>query len=435
MTLRRRLLLAVLSVVVLTVAGLVFAFNALLASSLDRDARALVRTRALAQLASVHVTARGRISVGEAPDDVAPDTAFWIFSRGRLLEAPRVGLRVGIAARSLDGGRARFRSVQAADTLLYSSPILANGRRAGTIVAGVSLAAYEKTRRVALVASLVFGAVALLLVALVVRWIVASSLRPVQRMTRQAADWGERDLDRRFALGPPRDELTELAATLDGLLERLAASLRREQRFSAELSHELRTPLARVLGESELALRREREPAEYRAALELINRNAQQLTRIVDALVAAARYEATAERVSADAYWVARDAAAGCGDAQLELDVVPPSRPLRVGIDADFAARILQPVLDNACRYGANAVRISIAREDGAIRYAVEDDGPGVAEEERERIFEPGVRGAAASGTRGSGLGLSLARRLARSVAGDVEAVGGARFVVRLPAA
>jgi signal transduction histidine kinase len=64
----------------------------------------------------------------------------------------------------------------------------------------------------------------------------------------------------------------------------------------------------------------------------------------------------------------------------------------------------------------------------------VEDDGPGVTDDERERIFEPGVRGVAAdtNGARGSGLGLSLARRLARSVAGDVEAAGGTRFVVRL---
>jgi signal transduction histidine kinase len=255
-------------------------------------------------------------------------------------------------------------------------------------------------------------------------------------MTRQAADWGEHDLDRRFSLGQPRDELTELAATLDGLLDRVSASLRREQRFSAELSHELRTPLARVLGEAELALRRERDPGEYRKALELINRNAQQLTRIVEALVDAARHEASPSRATADAYAVATDAAAACAESDLELEIAQPSRPVRVGLDADFAARILQPVLENACRYGATSVRVSIARANGAVRFAVEDDGPGVTEGERERIFEPGVRGAAGetSGTRGSGLGLSLARRLARSVAGDVEAVGGTRFVVRLPA-
>ena len=170
------------------------------------------------------------------------------------------------------------------------------GRRVGTVVAAVSLAPYEQTQRLALIASLVLGALMLVVVALAARWLLGASLRPVARMTRQAAAWSERDLDRRFALGEPHDELTELAATLDGLLDRLAASLRREQRFSAELSHELRTPLARVMAESELALRRERTTSEYRRALEQINRNAAQLTRIVDALIAAARHEAGFDR-------------------------------------------------------------------------------------------------------------------------------------------
>jgi len=131
-------------------------------------------------------------------------------------------------------------------------------------------------------------------------------------MTRQAAAWSEHDLDHRFALGTPHDELTELAATLDGLLDRLAASLRHERRFSAELSHELRTPLARVLAESELALRRPREPGEYQQTLELIHANAGQLARTVDALVAAARYEAGGDRGRADAESVVSSAVAAC---------------------------------------------------------------------------------------------------------------------------
>ena len=153
------------------------------------------------------------------------------------------------------------------------------------------MAPYEESRRTALVGSLVFAFVVLALVAPPPWWLLAHALQPVVRMTRQAAAWSERDLDKRFALGEPTDELTELAATLDGLLDRLANTLRHEQRFSAELSRELRTPLARVIGEAELALRRERGAAEYRAALELILRNAQQLARTVDALVAAARHE------------------------------------------------------------------------------------------------------------------------------------------------
>jgi two-component system, OmpR family, sensor kinase len=93
-------------------------------------------------------------------------------------------------------------------------------------------------------------------------------------------------------------------------------------------------------------------------------------------------------------------------------------------------------VFENACRYGRRTVTVAIERLGSTVRYAVSDDGPGVGADEAERIFEPGVRGSAANGG-GSGLGLPLARRLAQTVAGEIEAqpaASGGRFVVRLPA-
>src|SRR5207253_1177537 len=112
---------------------------------------------------------------------------------------------------------------------------------------------------------------------------------------------------------------------------------------------------------------------------------------------------------------------------------------LRVGVERDLAARILQPVVENACRYADGQVRVSVARRGGRVVYVVEDDGPGVRDDEREAIFEPGTRGSAgrANGQgNGAGLGLALARRLARSASGEIEASanGGGRFVVTLPA-
>ena len=438
---RHRLLLAVVAAVAVAVAGLVIGFNVILARTLDRDARDLVRSRAAAQLTSLRTTG-GRLTVGDAPDVRSVDAYVWVFAGSRVIERPRAAPAINRAAQSLAGRPARFFDVASDDTRLYAEPVIVDGKRVGTVVAGVSLAPYEQTRKLALLASLVFGALVLLLVSVAARWLLAHSLRPVVRMTRQAAEWSEHDLDHRFALGPPRDELTELAATLDGLLDRLAASLRHEQRFSAELSHELRTPLARVLAESELALRRDREPDEYRETLELVHRSADQLARTVDALVAAARYEAGGHRGTADAHTVAVGAAEGCGglatERQIDLEIETPGKPLRVGVDADLAERILQPILENACRYGASRVRVSIGRESTAVVYAVEDDGAGVPDDEQERIFEPGFRGSAqrGNGDAGAGLGLALARRLARSVDGEVTAepsTSGGRFVVRLP--
>jgi signal transduction histidine kinase len=439
---RRRVLLVVVTAVGIAIAALVLAFNVVLARTLAHDSRDLARTRASAELALLD-TEHGRLVVPESPDQALSDTYLWVFGNGTILEQPRTGSGVLAAAHALTTGPSRYFDVRGADLRLYAAPVISGGRRFGTVVTGVPLAPYQQTQRVALVASVVLGAFLLVVVALAAYWLLGAALRPVTRMTRQAAAWSEHDLDRRFALGDAQDELSELAATLDGLLDRVSASLRREQRFSAELSHELRTPLARVMAESELALRRDRTPEEYRHALEQITRNAGQLTRTVDALLAAARYEAGLGERTADAHDVAAGAVAACADlafeSGVEFELGAPVPPIRVAVDPDLGERILQPLFDNACRFAARIVSVSIDRVDGVVRYTVEDDGIGIAEESRERIFEPGVRsGEGARTNAGAGLGLALARRLARSAHGEIVAVarpGGGRFVITLPSA
>jgi two-component system, OmpR family, sensor kinase len=437
---QRRLLLIILTAVAVAVAALLVGFNVILSHTLDTNARSVLRSRAAAQLELVD-TSTGRLRLREPADIVAADTGAWVLRGNEVLERPRARAAVTAAAVALGHARGpMFQDLGESDIRLYARPVLHGKKRLGSIVVSLSLSPYEQARTTALASSLVFGVLVLLLAAVAGRWLLASALGPVARMTRQAETWSERDLDRRFGLGEPHDELTQLAATLDGLLGRLAASLRHEQRFSAELSHELRTPLSRVIAETELALRRERSPDEYRETIELVHRNAMQLGRTVDALVAAAQLEAGAARGTADAYSVATQAASACSgladDRRLELEIEPAAGPIRIGVEADYAERILMPVLENACRYGSSHVRVSLARDGANVRYEVADDGPGVPADELERIFEPGVRGMAANGS-GSGLGLSLARRLAETVAGEIEAIAdpaGGRFLVRLPA-
>ncbi len=200
-----------------------------------------------------------------------------------------------------------------------------------------------------------------------------------------------------------------------------------------------------MIPQTEVALRRERHPDDYRAALEEVHRNAKQLARIVDALVAAARHDSALARGTADAYAVStrtiETVAELVSRRRLQLVAVRPPAPLRLGVEADLAERILQPVVENACRYGRRSVRISLARDASRVCYVVEDDGCGVSPSERESIFEPGVRGRAgmeANGDGGAGLGLALARRLAHSASGQIDAeprLDGGRFIVSLPAA
>ena len=134
---------------------------------------------------------------------------------------------------------------------------------------------------------MLLAACVLLLVLIAARWLIGRALEPVATMTRQASEWSEHDLDRRFSPGEARDELAQLATTLNGLLERLGASLRHEQRLSAEISHELRTPLANVIAEAQFAQRHGGDDETLTRILE----RSQELRSTLDALMAAARAE------------------------------------------------------------------------------------------------------------------------------------------------
>jgi signal transduction histidine kinase len=164
----------------------------------------------------------------------------------------------------------------------------------------------------------------------------------------------------------------------------------------------------------------------------------------LETLMAAARAESLEDMGTAPAAAVGEGALAACDrvarDSGVELRLSAPSDSARVDIDADTAERILVPLIENACRYGQGTVDVTVRPNGDAVEFLVADDGPGLGGEERDRIFEPGFRGSAglAGDHRGAGLGLALARRLARAVGGDVEALqngAGATFRARIPLA
>jgi signal transduction histidine kinase len=438
---RTRLLLVVVGALAVALGIATIGFNVLLAHAASRDANTLLRSRASSELALLRVVG-DNIKVAETRDDPLGDSRVWIFRGTQPVEYPRAKAGTDLAARSLAGGPTRFMNVpDDSQERLYAVPIVHEGKRFGTLVTGISLAPYLHTQRTALVGSLTLFVVLLTITGVAAWWLLRSALRPVAQMTEQASTWSEHDLDRRFALGEPHDELTNLAATLDGLLDRLAASLRHERRFSAEMSHELRTPLAKLMAEAELALRRERSESDYRESLQAVLANAQQIERIVETLVSAAQHDAQPQGI-ANAFDIAEAVvAAHSHDASsrgVNLELLDTADHVRVGVDQDIAERILHPVVENALRYGRGKVQVRVTRNGSSVLFAVDDDGPGVLADEHETIFEPAVRGSAGRSTdSGAGLGLALSRRLARAVSGDVEAFPGAsgHFVVRLPTA
>jgi signal transduction histidine kinase len=441
LSLRRRLLLSVLAALAVALVVLIGAFNLVLRERLSHEADGALAARAAAQLASLRVVGRA-IAAPEAPDAAAPDTQAWVLGdAGRMLEQPPASPPVARAAERLSGSDRRTYDPSGTGTRLYAVPVVAGGHRLGTVVTAISLAPYDDTAQTALIASVALGVALLLAAALAARVLISAALRRVADMTAQAAAWSRIDSGQRFGLGPPRDELTALAATLDGLLDRVANSIRHEQRFSAELSHELRSPLASVIAEAQLALRHSRSGDERRDGYERILTAAQQMRRTLETLLAAARIEHQRSSGTGDASAAARAAARGCDPLAaahgIEIAVHGPDVPVRVGIETDVAERVLAPLIENACRYGESLVTIGIERRNGSVLFTVVDDGPGVAEQDRERVFQPGWRSAAGEKAgRGAGLGLPLARRLARAAGGDVYAeVGGpgGRFAASLP--
>jgi signal transduction histidine kinase len=438
---RTRLLLAVVLVVALAIVSLVGAFNYLLAGRLSAGATAAARARAEAAVGAL-VVRNGSIVPSEGPDAGVVGSLVWVFGPGgKRLEAPLADQRLQQAAAKLARDGVSTRELGGISVRLYAVPVLSARRRLGVVVAAVSTKPYDDTRDTSLIGSLILAASLLAAITFAAHWMLRAALRPVTEMTASAAAWSERDLDRRFQRGAPYDELTELAATLDALLERLATSLRREQHFAAELSHELRTPLARISGEAQLALDRKRPTAEYREAFESVYRDAQQMTRTVDALIAAARQEAGFTRSTSDARDAATrsvETAKPLADSQeIELVISLPRAPVRIAVEGELVERILQPLLENACHYGRSRVEVTVVGPGAKASIHVTDDGPGVTTEEQEAIFEPGMRGQAAGGREnGSGLGLALARRLAQSAGGNISvdpSGSGGHFIVELP--
>jgi signal transduction histidine kinase len=278
----------------------------------------------------------------------------------------------------------------------------------------------------------------LVVVHLVLRANVARALRPVHEMSGQASRWSVEDGDHRFGSAPRPAELDDLALTLDGLLDRLAAVVRRERQLSDELSHELRTPLAGIQAEVDLLRSRPRDEADRARALATIDEAAGSMRDILETLMTTARSAGAAPEGRSELRAVLLPLAARAGERRpdLAVDVAVPAR-LAVGVEAVLLERVVSPLLDNAVRHAVGRVVVSAEPAGSRVLLRVRDDGAGVAPADVERVFEPGWRGEPADGHDGAGLGLALARRLVHAAGGKVhvEPVGpGATFLLDLPA-
>ncbi|WP_089107576.1 sensor histidine kinase [Streptomyces hyaluromycini] len=445
-TLRGRLSLVALTTAALLMTVLTVAFNVVMDRHLQHQADDELRNRAAAVATTVD-TSGSRVRVLETSNDGLLDANVWIYSGTRLLENPpsaTVGSRLTLTADRLAAQRKPTCTTSHAHgrpVRLCSRPL--TGRHAtATVVTALDLGPYRSSAKTLLLASLMLDTVMLACTYVLTRLAVGRALRPVRTMTDQATQWSAVGSDERFGAAEHPAELARLGASLDALLDRIRTVLRHERQLTGELSHELRTPLTRIVIELDWWRSRSRSEAETRATHEVIAEATRSMRTICDTLLTDARDNAlnppTAPGTTDVVPVLDRMIQGLDTPGRVKAMVESEAEALQAGVAPALLERIVSPLLANAVRYARSTVTVSARRIHGAVRIDVVDDGPGVPEGFTCELFQPGRRADDGDGHDGAGLGLPLARRLARAVGGEVSHDPahnpGARFTVSLPA-
>ena len=285
--------------------------------------------------------------------------------------------------------------------------------------------------------------VLLVLVGVTAWFVVGRALRPVDAIREEVADISERSLDRRVPVPATDDEVSRLAATMNTMLDRLEAAADRQRRFVADASHELQTPLSSNRTELEVALSHPSSTDWQQAARALLVTNAR-MERLVRDLLYLARGDDPAPLPAPRPVDLDDVVLAEATRLRLEARVAVDTQRVSAGAvigRRDDLERVVRNLLDNAARHASSTVAVEVASADGSVTLLVDDDGPGVAPADRERIFERFTRlDTARDRSRGgTGLGLAIVREIVQAhdgtVAVEAAPSGGARFVVRLPGA
>ncbi len=317
----------------------------------------------------------------------------------------------------------------------------------GAVGSGEPLSSVEEAQRGVARTFLLAGGVALVVVLLASYAAGARVSAPLRRMARVAARVDGGDLAPRMGAVGARDEVRVLADAFDHMLDRLADAFARQRSFVSDASHELRTPLTVIRGQLEVLARQERpDTQEVRRVAHLVSAEVARMSRMVDELLALAHSAELPSRVAVvdvhrylSELW---DGVAHTANRRFESDLRVRGQ-LRA--DPDRLAQALRNLAANAIahtRERDGRVRLSAwVPAPGQLCLTVEDDGPGIASDQRERVFDRFHRTDAAR-TRsagGTGLGLAIVRDAVEAHGGRVSVepggdLGGARVVIELPA-
>jgi signal transduction histidine kinase len=424
-SLRVRVSLTILALLAIVLAGVVAAVTLVYRDKLDGDLR-------------------GRLTHAASAIHHASPLELKSLVPGLALEgiALRAGPAAGPPPRRASGATARPGStIESHGRLLILDDVLRDGAPVSISASRGSIDHAVTT--LLLIELLVVAAAAALAVLLVLRG-TRTALRPLSIVIDTATRIAQGDANLRLNPSRTDTELGSLAQAFDRMVDSLAtavdearASNEATRRFLGDASHELRTPIAALQASVETLLREQPERPDRDRLEAAVAREAERLGRLVNDLLGLARLEAHPTRMPVDLTMIARplveDAETRAPGATITLTA--DSDVIAYG-DPDALERIMRNLLDNALAAIGPSGRIDVQlrRCDAHVQALVTDDGPGVPESERERIFERFVR--LDPGKPGHGLGLAIAQRIARQHDGELTCdpvPTGASFTVHLP--
>lgn len=282
----------------------------------------------------------------------------------------------------------------------------------------------------------------LLLVAAVTWWAVGRTLRPVRDITSTMADITTSDLHRRVAVPSARDEIGQLATTVNATLARLDVSVEQQRRFVADASHELRGPLAALRADLEISITHPERTTWQTVARDTLG-DVERLQHLTDDLLVLARIDSELQRPHApiDLALIVADALHAVRRQNIQVTTHGTDTPAIIDGDEFQLRRMVRNLIENAEEHATSHVNLTLQTTPGIVRLTVADDGPGIPPADRRHIFERFVRldSARTRNFGGTGLGLAIVHDVVVSHHGSITITDtdprGSTFTVDLPIA
>jgi len=253
------------------------------------------------------------------------------------------------------------------------------------------------------------------------------------------------DLSQRINVAEAESELGQLAAVLNSTFARLEAAFAQQKQFASDAAHELRTPVSVILTQTQTALNRERDAASYKQTVEACQRAAQRMRKLIESLLALARFDAGQEVLKRLRFDFSRTIADGVElvkplAGERGVTIATELAPLEIVGDSERLAQVVTNLLTNAVQYNQpeGEVRVKLEASGGLAVLTVADTGQGIGAADLPRVFERFYRGdQSRTGAGNAGLGLAICKVIIEAHGGTIEAASeenaGSTFTVRLP--